>query len=350
MKRDVKNAPHISMTQLVVLLLVSRAVALLTRSAALSVAARARETILGLALSVAVVLLFECRPVAALLRKIVPGTIAKLFLLGYLLVSAVRALLSFTVFIQTESEDIFPGLLITLMLTVIVFCALRTGIEGIARFAFIVGLIFAALLGFMVIANGTRMEITNLGLADDTSGRAIPGIALANILLCPEIPAYFVLKRFVCEKDAGRRGFRTFFVVQSVGCAAFATAQELVFGSLAQIQHYPIYSLAVVGEFSIFQRLDIMHLSMWCLITVVELSALSITGETLVAVLLPRAKHAHIAAAICAALAAGALLMMSVFASGPAVIEWVMAGLLATTVIFSLPSALGRNGKLKVEK
>lgn len=342
MKPSGRDISRISMGQLTTLLLVSRAMTLLTRSAAISVPARARETVIGLAVSVAVVLVFEFRPIASALRRIVPSKITKLFLIGYLLVASVRALMSFVVFVQSESEIVFPAVWITLLLTGVVFCALRSGIEGIARFALIIGVLFAVVLGFTVIANSARMDITNLGLVGEVSAGGMVETAAANWLLCPEIPAYFVLKRFVRQQDAGRRGFRTFFLAQSLGAAVFATAQELVFGALIQIQSYPIYSFAIVGEFSIFQRLDIIHLSIWCLITVVELSVLSVACETLISELWPRPGHTAVSAALCAVEIAGALLVMSILAADPAVLEWVMAGLSVAGVILFLCSARRR--------
>jgi hypothetical protein len=326
--------------QLVTLLAVSRVVALLDRPGGFLVTARAGDTVIGLFIAAAAVLAICHVPLPSTWGGGWAGRAAKTLLAAYLLVASADALLSLAVFIQCESEVIFPAVPIVLLMMLVVFYAMSRGIEGIARFALMAAVIFTAVLGFTVAANHVRMDITNLAfpLSEGTAG--IAGVIAGGTVLCPEIAAYIALGRFVRREKPKRSSFTAFYLVQAAVIAAFTAAQELVFGSMAGVQEYPIYSLAIVGEFSIFQRLDVIHLAVWCIVSVVKLCSLTAAAAALLADAFPTLRHSLCNLLTCTAAAAGAVLMLGTLASDPGVTEYIMAGLAALALAAAAAPAL----------
>lgn len=342
MRNNNSSATRVSSQQLVTLLVISRSVSLLTRSAAFNVAAGAWEAVVGLVISIALILVLDSAPISAAISRIPAGIVTKIVLAAFFIVAAVNTLLSFAVFLQSESEVVFPALLIILLVMAVVFYALTNGIEGIARFALMAAVIFVLILGFTIAANASGMDITNLGYPKSPGWNSIAGIVIANTLLCPEIPAYFALKRFVRKEDAKKHGLRSFYIIQSIIIGIFTVAQELVFGTLTNIQKYPVYSLAVVGEFSIFQRLDVIHLAVWCIVTVVKLCVLTIACIALLRDIMPKLQHIACSIVVCAVTALGAVLMLGVFASKPEIIELCLIAMFAISAITFLGAARRR--------
>jgi Spore germination protein. len=328
MKSD--STSRISARQLVILLVCSRTVSVLT-SSAFSMAAGARDTVLGLLISVGAVLLASRIPLRCAITNPVVKTVAKAALAVYFLITGTTSLLSFSVFFQTESEVVFPVVAIVALMMLAVLYALTKGIEGIARFAFIGAVIFVSVMGFMVMANGTRMDITNLAYSSTDWRMGVHNAFADNTLLCPEIPAYFVLKRFVRHQDAHKYSFALFYSVQALVTGLFTVAQELVFGTLASIQSYPVYSLAVVGEISIFQRLDVLHLAVWCIMSLIKVSVLAAACAVLLRDMLPCRKYLN--TGICCAVALGTLVFPALFSAKPKLPDWIAMGLFVLVII-----------------
>jgi hypothetical protein len=341
MKSEVTS--RISANQLVVLLVVSRAVTLLTSPAIFTGGACARETVIGIVISVLIMLAITSNHTQEKLSHIKPTKVTALLVVLLLMVSAVLNMLSFVVFFQSESEVIFPAVPICLLVTVIVLYALTNGIEGISRFALIVGTIFILILCFTILTNTSRMDMTNLTFPKaQEKGKNIVNVVFANILMCVEIPAYYALRRFVRKEDAKKPILRRFYLIQALIIAVFVVAQELVFGTYTELQSYPIYALALVGEFSIFQRLDVIHIGVWILVIVVKLSTLTVATTTILSRLYSKAPHHMLNIGVCVVLILGSFAALSIFATNPEFIEAIIIGLFSMAGISMLSSASKR--------
>lgn len=331
----------ITARQLIVLLIVSRCVVVLNRPASFCTDMSAREVLLALLISVGIVALLDSSPVKRILHNVRGNAVTKWLLIVLFLISSIRTMLALVIFFQAETETLFPVLPIIFLAMSVVLFALVCGMEGIARFAPIIAVLFVAVVGFTILTNGMRMEITNLLFPEASATVRIANAVLADTLLCPEIAAYFVLRRYLRKEDKPRASLRTFYSIQAGMIALFALAQELVFGSFAKLQSYPIYAMAVVGEFSIFQRLDVLHIAIWILVCIVKLCTLSLAGTSLLQDLYPKKKPNVCAAIVCVIVAVGTLLLLGVFTTRPAVLEGAAIScfvLSALSALFSINS------------
>ena len=336
-----KQLPKISSAQLVTLLVTSRCLSLLARPSALSKGADVRETLIGLAISVVIFFIIESKPGKILTRNMTISKVSAVPLAALFAVSCVNSVLSYSVFFQTESEVTLPPSVIFIFIMAVILYALYNGIEGIVRFGFVIATFVVIAMGSTILANYGKMSAVNLGIPNTPGVTNIANIIIANTLLCSEIVAYFVLKRYICEEDAHKNGLRTFYVSQTVIIAVAILVCRLVFGSFTRSQRYPLFSLAIVGEFAVVQRLDVIHIAMWLLITTVKLCAFTASILTVISAVAPKIKHNIIISSITAFVVVAAMVMSSVFVTKPEVFECI------TAVLFVLSAAAAMGGSTK---
>ncbi len=333
-----RDTSKISARQLLWMLLVSRAVSLLSRPTLFGDDNNARLTLIGTLISVAVVYLLVKAPSLRRLSNVKPNTFTRLMLIAHFLLTAILSIVHFTVFFQIENEVVYPTIPTILLLAATALFALSSGLESAARVSAILAAIFGAIMGLTMVTNIGRMAMTNLMLwTPRAESTAIWNTVLGSTLLCPEIPLFCILKPYLRAEDSKKPVFLQFYTVQAVLIVLFTISQELVFGSFIGTISYPVYSLVVVGEFSIFQRLDILHVGLWTLLTLIKVTVLCIGVTSLLTAMKPSWSHKKLNVAVVAVLGAGVILLMSVLTVPAEVAEWILMALLTTAGLSVVP-------------
>ena len=297
-----RNEPTISAAQLMFLLLTSRSLSLLLRPAVYDEGISALETLLGCAMAALFVFATERTVLSSL--PIVgnsPGRAFSLFALVLLLGAGVRALVSFTSFFREMNASPIPSALTMALLALVALYAIGRGIEGIARFALVVFVGMAAAVSLTTALGVPSAELSNLTMLDGGSLHNIVTVFLTETFLCSELVIFFVMARFVGDKSALGGCYRVFQGVRLCATAAFAVFEQAVFGNFSGTQQYPFFTLAVIGEFSVFQNLDVLYLFVWCIVTVLKLSLMAAALTAVLRDFFPVGASGWLRCAACAA-------------------------------------------------
>ncbi len=332
---------RISAAQLVFLMLTSRSLSLLLKPALFVGSISGVETLIGCALAAVFSLLTEKRVLGAVRdRENSPDRAFLLFAAVLLTSAAVRALVSFTSFFREMNPSPIPSTAVLLLFTAVVLYAVSRGVEGIARFSLIVFAGTSAVVLLTAILNVESAAPGNLTLPGKGSLDNIITVFLSETFLCSELTIFFVMSRFVRKQGALKHCYRVFQGVRLAATAAFALFEQMVFAGFTSTQRYPFFTLAVIGEFSVFRNLDIIYLFVWCTVTVVKLSLMAASVTAILRMFMPKGFKEWAKCAVCAAIFGLSLALMYAGADMMQALELVI---MAITAVFCAAALIKKN-------
>ncbi len=197
--------------------------------------------------------------------------LAVIFILSFIF-AAVRGISRFDLF---ATSVMFPERDITLLVVVvIVACAYvaSLGIEAIGRSAVLFTVIVVSALVFIFITIWDNLHPLNLTpLFYDGAHRALKG-GITSASVTVELGAVTILLPKI-KGNVNKALFKWLFLLCAT-LTAVASIMVLALGFYGETQLFPIFTIAVMGEFSVFQRLDAIQTGVWILCIIMKLSFL----------------------------------------------------------------------------
>lgn len=335
----------ISAAQLIFLMLTSRSLSLLLKPAVYSEGISGIETLIGCALAAVFSLITEKRILSAVRdRGNSPDRAFLLFAVVLLMSAAVRALVSFTSFFREMNPSPIPSTLVILLMSAVALYAVSRGVEGIARFSLIVFAVTATVVLLTSAFNLNSAYLGNLTLPGAGSVRNVITVFLCETFLCSELTIFFVMSRFVRKEGTLKHCYRVFQGTRLASTAAFAIFEQTVFAGFTSTQRYPFFSLAVIGEFSVFRNLDIIYLFVWCTVTVVKLSLMAASVTAILRMFMPKDVREWAKCVVCAAIFGVSLALMYAGADMMQALELVI---MAITAVFCSAALIKKSPEKK---
>ena len=277
------NKHQISSTQLYSILFVSRLLVTLTYIPALGEVTLSSDLLMQVALyplgmlvsALPLYELYKVRPgwdlfdCAFCVSPLLSRVLAVLYALFFLFTS----LLSVTRFDLFATSRLFPDsdFTIFLLLIILISCsAAAFGLEALGRLAWLTVLLVSITLGFAVVVLIPDFDALNFtplfydGMAPVLRGSAgfLAGTAetAALVVIAPRIKGHLA------------KGFVKWTLWLTLAMGLLFLCGIAVLGAFFDTQMFPFYSLAVLGEFSVLQRLDAIHTGVWILCLFVKLA------------------------------------------------------------------------------
>lgn len=248
------------------LLLVSRAVSLLTATGGDNTRASAAQTATAAMCAAAVFwVLYLLYKKLVGVESCVAGASANMLAAGYLALSAALSLADFTRFIITVDEEReLTGELVLLLVCATSGYIAYKGLESAARTSALALVALGAVCAFVLLSNLPEYALDNMrGAASPFDGAWQR--EFFNILVCPELVLVFASRGRVHFKESEKKKNLAlgFFFAQAALFALFAAFEEAAFGALRGLLDYPLHSLASIAEFSVIRRLDALFIAVW---------------------------------------------------------------------------------------
>ncbi len=162
------------------------------------------------------------------------------------------------------ANAVYPGssayfFAITLVLAAVY--AAWLGLEGIARSAVILAVLFVLSLLLTVLGVVERVNPVNIRPLEDGSGW---NILKGAWTLCARSSAiYLYLPLSERLKSGRRKGFFWYLLCAGILMECVVFFVSTVLGELAVKEAYPFFMLTTVAQISIFQRMDALHVCVW---------------------------------------------------------------------------------------
>ena len=321
----------VSAKQLCTLVFLSLAVDMAVRPFTSGGSAGAQIAILAAVLNTAVVSILLL-PVLGLLRReafttlkggVTFGSKALLTLSAVLFAAGgAAAMVRSEAFFRYVSDEPMPQLLVYGLFLLVVFYALRCGLESIVR---VLGLAAGLFLLSMAL-----MLVSNLG-----------GMHLSNLTFQPfDFPEVLrTAARGLLSLHANREKRRPLLKTLALLCVFYiglTFCSEAVLGMKAQLQQQTIHTLSRLGSISVFRRLDALHIAAWMLAELCKVAALAYGVQSALTPLLP---HSQRGGKTCGYAVGLLAVLLAVCAGAPpetlrAVLTAGTAVLLACTVVY----------------
>ena len=331
----------VSAKQLCTLVFLSLAVDMAVRPFTSGGSAGAQIAILAAVLNTAVVSILLL-PVLGLLRReafttlkggVTFGSKALLTLSAVLFAAGgAAAMVRSEAFFRYVSEPM-PQLLVYGLFLLVVFYALRCGLESIVRVLGLAAGLFLLSMALMLVSNLGGMHLSNLTFQPFDFPEVLR-TAARGFTLPPELPLFCLLSLHANREK--RRPLLKTLALLCVFYIGLTFCSEAVLGMKAQLQQQTIHTLSRLGSISVFRRLDALHIAAWMLAELCKVAALAYGVQSALTPLLP---HSQRGGKTCGYAVGLLAVLLAVCAGAPpetlrAVLTAGTAVLLACTVVY----------------
>lgn len=261
----------VSAKQLCTLVFLSLAVDMAVRPFTSGGSAGAQIAILAAVLNTAVVSILLL-PVLGLLRReafttlkggVTFGSKALLTLSAVLFAAGgAAAMVRSEAFFRYVSDEPMPQLLVYGLFLLVVFYALRCGLESIVRVLGLAAGLFLLSMALMLVSNLGGMHLSNLTFQPFDFPEVLR-TAARGFTLPPELPLFCLLSLHANREK--RRPLLKTLALLCVFYIGLTFCSEAVLGMKAQLQQQTIHTLSRLGSISVFRRLDALHIAAWML-------------------------------------------------------------------------------------
>lgn len=174
------------------------------------------------------------------------------------------------------------------ILTMVVVCtyAAYLGLEPVARVSTFVFFAFLAAVAFFVAAILPKADFVYL--QNPFYGGAIPFWRTA-VRLCFanfDVVAWLIITPHL--RGVAAKSFAWWLLASTVLFEVLVFLLTVGLGDYAATQPFPFLALASVAEFSVFQRLDSLHITLWTFLAFVKVASLLFLAAQCLGYLLPR--------------------------------------------------------------
>lgn len=179
----------------------------------------------------------------------------------YLLLASAITIYNLAVFL---ANAVYPGssayfFAITLVLAAVY--AAWLGLEGVARSAVILAVLFVLSLLLTALGVAGRVNPVNIRPLGEGSGWSILKGAWTLCARSSAIYLYLPLSERV--GSGGKKGFFWYLLCAGLLMECVVFFVSTVLGELAVTEAYPFFMLTTVAQISIFQRMDALHVCVW---------------------------------------------------------------------------------------
>ena len=163
-------------------------------------------------------------------------------------------------FFRYVSDEPMPQLLVYGLFLLVVFYALRCGLEGIVRVLGLAAGLFLLSMALMLVSNLGGMHLSNLTFQPFDFPEVLR-TAARGFTLPPELPLFCLLSLHANREK--RRPLLKTLALLCVFYIGLTFCSEAVLGMKAQLQQQTIHTLSRLGSISVFRRLDALHIAAW---------------------------------------------------------------------------------------
>ena len=236
-------------------------------------------------------------------------------------------------FFRYVSDEPMPQLLVYGLFLLVVFYALRCGLEGIVRVLGLAAGLFLLSMALMLVSNLGGMHLSNLTFQPFDFPEVLR-TAARGFTLPPELPLFCLLSLHANREK--RRPLLKTLALLCVFYIGLTFCSEAVLGMKAQLQQQTIHTLSRLGSISVFRRLDALHIAAWMLAELCKVAALAYGVQSALTPLLP---HSQRGGKTCGYAVGLLAVLLAVCAGAPpetlrAVLTAGTAVLLACTVVY----------------
>lgn len=181
---------------------------------------------------------------------------------------------------------------LVILITFFIACiyAAAMGLEGVARAASIIFVLFLLSLGMILLFSGDKIEWVNLRPFHEKPVESLWKSISANISKNME----FVILILIYPKVKGTfwKISISYLAISGIIIALAGGVTILVLGEFTVKQLFPFYTVASIIENKIIQRMDALHMSLWVLISFIRVTVYLLMASDLIKKLLPeKQKH-----------------------------------------------------------
>ncbi|WMJ23492.1 GerAB/ArcD/ProY family transporter [Paludicola sp. MB14-C6] len=219
------------------------------------------------------------------------------FLYGFILLfNLIETVFGFDFFITAVVYPNASSITIILTFCIACFICAQFGLEGIARTATIVFIIFLSGVIFISITSFKNINLLNLSPSlSNTTKQVIE----AMMTVTSKNSEIFILL-LLAPKIKGNisKCFIWYIILTGIISLLFNFLIITVLGKFAYSQTIPYFTLASICETKILQRLDAVHMVIWVFISFVKVTAYSLLTAECLKKTLPKKAHKYALTAI----------------------------------------------------
>lgn len=295
------TSQKISVAQVVILLMISRAFSVLNYipllSNAVEIPAMIIGNIIGGAISVVLIIplvLFQKRNgskdilAVAITKNRFAGMAISLVYFIIIMLNIVGTVFGFEFFMTSA---IYPNAsIIFLVLSIVITCFLcaKSGIEGIARASTLIFIVFLLGVLFIVVASLPWVKLINIKPILNNPANSIFKATLSDISKSVEL--YFLVLLLPRFKGSVKKAGIIFIVISTAFTVLVNFIIITVLGEYSYSQTFPYFSLASIVGTDVMQRLDSIHMALWVFISFVRITLSIIIAYTCIKSMFPSAK------------------------------------------------------------
>lgn len=183
--------------------------------------------------------------------------------------------MAFTVYSMAEFmvNAIYPGSSSMFFIATMLICALYAaylGLEGIARSALIVFVLFTLSILLTVFGVFDRVNLINI---PPFSVDEVPSVLTGTWKIMSRssgIIIYLLVTPYIRSK--AKRGFGIMLIAVAVLMELVTFLVSGVLGELGRTQAYPFFMLTTIAEVSILQRMDALHVAIWVMVSFLRIA------------------------------------------------------------------------------
>lgn len=293
---------QISMTQMIFLLLISKAFSVLNYIPIFSnnfsltsvLIANIICLVIGLLIIIPISLFqkrYQNQPIilVSMNKNKVFGYIVGFGYLFFIMLNVMGALVAFAFFM---TNAIFPNsssIFIIVSMAIVCFVSALNGIEGLARCGTIVFIIMVLGVSFIIFAATKSIDLTNIRPILDNPAKDIYAATSYTIFRFNEFLILILLAPNVKGK-VKKTGI--IFVASAILFMEIVTFYIVsVLGDYAYSQIFPYYTLASIIETNMLQRLDSVHMAIWVFISFIRISLYMVTANVCIKQMFPKVKR-----------------------------------------------------------
>lgn len=293
---------QISTTQIVFLLLISKAFAVLnyipifTNNFSLTALLIANIICMGLALLLIIPLnlfqkKYQNQPIilVAINKNKVFGYIVGGGFLLFVMLNIMGALVGFTFFM---TNAIFPNsssIFIIATIAITCFISALNGIEGLARCGTVVFIIMFVGVAFIIIVATKSVDLTNIRPILVNPAQDILSATSYTISRFTELFVLILLSPNV--KGSMKKSGIIFILAATVFMELVTFYIASVLGDYAYSQTFPYYTLASIIETNMLQRLDSVHMAIWVFISFMRITLYMLAANVCMNHMFPKVRR-----------------------------------------------------------
>lgn len=191
-------------------------------------------------------------------------------------------------FFRYVSDEPMPQLLVYGVFLLVVFYALRCGLESIMRVFGLAWGFFLFSIALMLVSNLGGMHLSNLSFRPFELSEVLR-TAARGFTLPPELLLFCLLSLHTNREK--RRPLLKTLALLCIFYIGLTFCSEAVLGMKAQIQQQTIHTLSRLGSISVFRRLDALHIAVWMLAELCKVATLAYGVQSALTPLLPHRRR-----------------------------------------------------------